>query len=53
MIQTILLSIVFGLALAYLVRFFYRQSTGGKGEAKCDKCLPDESLKNNPNLKES
>lgn len=47
MIQTILLGLVFVLALAYLGRFFYRQANSGKDETHCDKCLPKETLKKN------
>lgn len=45
MIQTILLGIIFIVALAYLGRFIYRQANSSKNDAHCDKCLPKESLK--------
>jgi len=44
MVQSILLGVVFVVALAYLGRFLYRQVRADKDEAHCDKCVPKESL---------
>jgi len=45
MAQTIIVGIVFLIALLYLGRFIYRQVKADKGDGHCDKCLPKEQSK--------
>ena len=46
MLQSILVGLIFIIAMIYLGRFLYRQINAGKtGSGHCDKCLPDVSSK--------
>ena len=51
MVQTILLGIVFLVALAYLGRFIYRQVHTGNREGHCEKCLKNEQSQSEGKLK--
>lgn len=46
MLQSILVGLIFIIALIYLGRFLYGQFNAGKsGSGHCDKCLPDVPAK--------
>lgn len=42
MLQTILVGIIFAIALVYLGRFLFRQMSPKQNVGKCEKCLPKE-----------
>ena len=53
MVQAILVGVIFLAALIYLGRFIYKQASTGKNDAYCEKCLPNDHVKNaNSSLQE-